>query len=171
MTTPKAARKRTMPHQYHGLYALDRALDPLLQRPDWLQELGEIGNALKQWQQALITDLGGEGNLSSMERSIIEMATKTHLFLASVDRFLLEQPCLVNRSRRQLFPVVLQRQQLADALSRYMNQLGLKRRAKPVQSLDDYIKTRYGQRQESNDHDSGARPPESEARSTEDDRS
>ena len=48
-----------------------------------------------------------------MERSIVEMATKTHLFLASVDRFLLEQPCLVNRSRRQLFPVVLQRQQLA----------------------------------------------------------
>jgi hypothetical protein len=75
------------------------------------------------------------------------MATKTHLFLASVDRFLLEQPCLVNRSRRQLFPVVLQRQQLADALSRYMNQLGLKRRAKPIQSLDDYVRQRYGQRE------------------------
>jgi hypothetical protein len=134
-----------MPHQFHGLYALDRALDPLIQRPDWLQELGEVGEALRQWQQAIIKDLGGEENLSSMERSIIEMATKTHLFLVSVDRFLLEQPCLVNRSRRQLFPIVLQRQQLADALSRYMNQLGLKRRAKPVQSLDEYVKAHYGQ--------------------------
>ena len=139
MATPKSARKRTMPHQFHGMYALERALDPLIQRPDWLQHLGEIGEALRQWQHAIVTDLGGEENLSSMERSIIEMATKTHLFLASVDRFLLEQPCLVNRSRRQLFPVVLQRQQLADALSRYMSQLGLKPRARPVPSLTDYL--------------------------------
>lgn len=155
MTAPKSARKR-IPPQYHGLYALERALDPLVQRADWLQELGEIGDALKQWQQAIISDLGGEEHLSSMEKSIIEMATKTYLFLTSVDRFLLEQSCLVNRSRRQLFPVVLQRQQLADALSRYMNQLGLKRRSKPVQSLDEYVKAHYGQRQDPGHNGHGA---------------
>lgn len=53
--------------------------------------------------------------------------------------FLLEQPSLVNKSKRQLFPVVLQRQTLADALSRYMQQLGLKRRAKAAQSLGDLL--------------------------------
>jgi hypothetical protein len=146
MTTPKAARKKTMPQQFHGMYALERVLDPLTDRNSWLQELGEIGDALKQWEQAIVDDLGGEENLSSMERSIVSMATKTHLFLTSVDQFLLEQPSLVNKSRRQLFPVVLQRQQLADALSRYMNQLGLKRRAKQVQSLGEYVKQRYGNR-------------------------
>jgi hypothetical protein len=147
MTTPKSARKRTMPHQFHGMYALERVLGPLTERNAWLNELGEIGEALKEWEQAIVDDLGGDENLSSMERSIVSMATKTHLFLTSVDQFLLEQPSLVNKSRRQLFPVVLQRQQLADALSRYMNQLGLKRRAKPIQSLDDYIKQRYGNRE------------------------
>lgn len=146
MTTPKSARKRTMPHQFHGMYALERVLGPLTEKATWLNDLGEIGEALQQWEQAIVDDLGGSENLSSMERSIVSMATKTHLFLASVDQFLLEQPSLVNKSRRQLFPVVLQRQQLADALSRYMNQLGLKRRAKPIQSLDEYVSQRYGTR-------------------------
>ena len=59
--------------------------------------------------------------------------------LQSVDKFLLEQPSLVNKSKRQLFPVVLQRQTGADALARYMAQLGLKRRAKPAQSLGDLL--------------------------------
>ena len=74
-----------------------------------------------------------------MELSVIELATKTHLLLASVDRFLLEQKSLINKSKRQLFPIALQRQQLADALARYMGQLGLTRRAKPTQTLQDYL--------------------------------
>lgn len=151
MTAPKSAKKKTMPHQYHGLYALDRALEPLRDREGWLRELGDIGAALKEWEQSVISDLGGAENISAMERSIVEMATKTHLFLASVDAYLLEQPYLINRSRRQLFPVVLQRQQLADALSRYMSQLGLKRRAKPIQPLSEYIKERYSRRNSSSE--------------------
>ena len=39
----------------------------------------------------------------------------------------------------QLFPVVYERQQLADSLARYMAPLGLGRRAKPVESLSDYL--------------------------------
>jgi len=53
-----------------------------------------------------------------MEYSIVDLATKTYVLLASVDRFLLEQGSLVNKSKRQLFPVVLQRQTSADALAR-----------------------------------------------------
>jgi len=135
MTTPKSARKPHIPHKYHGFYALQRTLEPMTERAGWLDELGEIGEALKAWESAIIDDLGGHDNLSAMERVVIETATKTFLLLTSVDRFLLEAPSLVNKSRRQLFPVVLQRQQLADSLSRYMNQLGLKRRAKPIVDL------------------------------------
>ena len=98
-----------------------------------------MGEALQAWKAALIDDLGGERAVSAMERSVIELATKTHLLLASVDRFLLEQKSLINKSKRQLFPIVLQRQQLADALARYMGQLGLKRRARPTQTLQDYL--------------------------------
>ena len=59
---------------------------------------------------------------------MVELALKTKLLLDSIDAWLLSQPSLVNARRRTLLPVVVQRQQLADALARYMNMLGLKHR-------------------------------------------
>jgi hypothetical protein len=79
-----------------------------------------------------------------MQRAVVEVATRTYLLLESVDRFLLEQSSLVNKSRRQVYPVVLQRQQLADALARYMNQLGLERRAREVPTLGEYLASKGG---------------------------
>lgn len=136
MTPSKSTEK-----QQHGHYGLHRALRTVSNQDGWLESLGEVGEALKEWQAAIIADLGGPENISAMEYSIVELATKTHLLLASVDRFLLEQGSLVNKSKRQLFPVVLQRQQLADALARYMAQLGLKRRAKQANGLADLLKS------------------------------
>ncbi len=78
-----------------------------------------MGEALRAWRADLVADLGGEEAVSTQERAIVDLAIKTYLLLESVDRWLLQQPSLVNKSRRQLFPVVLQRQQLADALARY----------------------------------------------------
>jgi hypothetical protein len=46
---------------------------------------------------------------------------------------------LINSRKRKIHPAVLERQQLADALARYMAQLGLKRRQKPTQSLADML--------------------------------
>jgi hypothetical protein len=88
----------------------------------------------------LVADLGGEEVTSAMQRAVLEVAAKTYLFLESVDRFLLSQESLVNKSRRQLFPVVLQRQQLADALARYMRDLGLERRTREIPALAEYLK-------------------------------
>lgn len=69
---------------------------------------------------------------------------KTKLLLDSVDAWLLRQPSLVNARRRALLLVVLQRQQLADGLARYLSLLGLERRPRPVMDLDRYLETRYG---------------------------
>jgi hypothetical protein len=138
----KSPAKRT--YTKHGLSSLQNALKAVsgTEREHWLQSLGDVGHELQLWQDAITADLGGETSISAMEQAIIEMATKTYLLLSSIDRFLLEQPSLVNKCKRQLFPVVLQRQQLADALARYMSQLGLKRRAKPAPSLHDYLSQR-----------------------------
>jgi len=126
-------------YSHHGQTALKNALKQYGKKEEWLESLGDVGQALKDWQCSLIADMGGEDNISAMERSIIELATKTHLLLASVDKYLLEQTSLVNKRRRQLFPVVLQRQQLADALARYMAQLGLQKRAKTLPDLSTYL--------------------------------
>jgi hypothetical protein len=48
----------------------------------------------------------------------------------------------VNSRKRTLLPVVRERQALADSLARYLAQLGLERRTKPVPSSDDYLRQR-----------------------------
>ena len=126
-------------YQKHSHYALSRALKTIGNQDGWVDNLGELGEALKAWKVAIIDDLGGESEISAMELSVVELACKTHLLLASIDRFLLEQKSLINKSKRQLFPIVLQRQALADALSAYMKQLGMKKKSKPVLSLNDYL--------------------------------
>ena len=137
MTPTEPAKKRA--YVQHGHYALSKALKTIGNQDGWLESLGDVGEALKAWKAAIIEDLGGETEVSAMELSVIELACKTHLLLASVDRFLLEQKSLINKSKRQLFPIVTQRQTLADALAGYMRTLGLKRKHKPPVSLTDYL--------------------------------
>ena len=141
--TPRKSPKNRRVYQKHGLYALKSAIKGANGRGDWLESLGNVGVTLKAWKADLVADLGGEDAVTTQERAVVDMAVRTHLMLESVDRWLLEQPSLVNKSRRQLFPVVLQRQQLADALARYMAQLGLKRKAKPVPALSEYLEAKY----------------------------
>ncbi len=142
--TPRKSPKSRRVYQKHGLYALKSAIKGANGQGDWLKSLGDVGVTLKAWKDALIADLGGEDAVSTQERAVVDMAVRTHLMLESVDRWLLQQPSLVNKSRRQLFPVVLQRQQLADALTRYMTTLGLERRSRPVKSLASHVAERYG---------------------------
>jgi hypothetical protein len=137
MTLPKS--EQTRPYLKHGHLALSKALKTIGNQDGWVDNLGDVGEALKAWKAAIIEDLGGESEVSAMELSVIELACKTHLLLASIDRFLLEQKSLINKSRRQLFPIVLQRQTLADALSAYMRQLGMKKKSRPPISLSDYL--------------------------------
>ena len=67
------------------------------------------------------------------------MAARTRLLLEKTDAFLTTLPSPVNRGKRALFPVVVQRNQLADALLKQLQAIGLERRAKPVQRLSTLI--------------------------------
>ena len=89
MTLPKS--EQTRPYLKHGHLALSKALKTIGNQDGWVENLGDVGEALKAWKAAIIDDLGGEAEVSAMELSVIELACKTHLLLASIDRFLLEQ--------------------------------------------------------------------------------
>ena len=140
MSPRKTPEKRI--YQPHGHYALHEALKDYSHQEGWLAELGETGEALQAWQTAIIHDLGGEDQVSAMQMSILEIATKTHLMVFSIDQWILKQPSLINRSKRQLFPIVQQRQSLADSLARLMGQLGLEKRSKTVADLEEYLETK-----------------------------
>jgi hypothetical protein len=87
-----------------------------------------IGKRLDDWAQEIIADLGGD--VSAAQRQVIDMAVRTKLLVDSIDAWLLAQPAILSVRKRALFPVVQQRQQLADALVRYLGLLGLKRQAR-----------------------------------------
>lgn len=121
----------------HGLGTLKRAVKDLGSRT--IDRRTTLGKALAQWRTDLVRDLGGLETVSTQELAIVELAVRTKLMLDSIDAWVLTQPSLVNARKRALLPVVRERVQLADALSKYLSQLGLKRRAKPTQSLGDYL--------------------------------
>lgn len=131
----------TRPYQQHGLHALKRRLK--VRGLAGIDMRSAAARALVAWRHELEADLGGAAAISAQQRAVIDLASTTKLLLDSVDRYLLEQDGLVNRKRRAVYPVVLQRQQLADGLARYMAQLGLERRKPAAPSLESYIAARY----------------------------
>ncbi len=122
VTRPKPRRTYTR----HGLNALKarvkvRGLAAIDRRT-------AAARTLIAWRRELIADLGGEQAISAQQRALVELAVRTRLFVESLDAWIMGQPSLVNARRRAAHPVVQQRQQFADALSRYLAQLGLERR-------------------------------------------
>jgi hypothetical protein len=61
------------------------------------------------------------------------------MILSGIDAWLMCQPSLIHSEKRQAYPIVLQRAQLADSLTRRLQSLGLKRRSKPARSLGDLL--------------------------------
>ena len=121
----------------HGLNGLKRRVK--VRGMEAIDRRTRAARALSAWRNELIGDLGGADALSAQQLAVVELATRTKLLLDSVDVWLLKQPTLINKRRKALLPVVRERTQLADALARYLSQLGLERRSKPVLDLSAYL--------------------------------
>jgi hypothetical protein len=96
--------------------------------------------AVADWIGDLAADLGGVENLSTQQRTIATMAGQTWLQIGRVDAFIARMPSIAHRKRRQLYPIVVQRQGLVNTLRQLLSDLGLERRAKDVGSLADYLR-------------------------------
>jgi hypothetical protein len=131
-----AALKQKSPREYrkHGLTILKRAVNTVGNRV--IDRRTVTGRALAKWRADLIQDLGGD--VSTQQSAIVDLAVKSKLILDSIDVWLLTQSSLINMRKRSLLPVVIQRQQLADGLARYLTTLGLERRVR-TKSLDEIL--------------------------------
>ena len=121
-------------YQKHGLTLLKRAVNTVGNR--LIDNRTVTGKALAKWRIDLVNDLGGE--ISTQQSALIDLAVKSKLLLDSIDAWLLIQPTLINHRKRALLPVVKERQALADALARYLTQLGLERRIRQ-KTLDELL--------------------------------
>ena len=119
---PKGNRRA----ETHGLTTLRDAATRLGSRA--IDGRSSLSYALKKWRRELVEDLGDDDNISTQQSALIDLAVKSKLLIDSVDAWLLAQPSLVNKRKKALLPVVLQRQTLADGFARYLSQLGLERK-------------------------------------------
>ncbi len=114
----------------HGYYSMKSAIRVLGKRT--IDQRTTLGKALAKWRGDLIQDLGGKEAISTQQEALVDLCVKSKLILDSIDAWLLTQPSLVNARKRSLLPAVRERQQLADGLARYLNQLGLERKTKTL---------------------------------------
>jgi len=96
---------------------------------------------LVRWRCELTDSLGGAGNLSVQEQSIVELICRERMILDLCDSWILQQGgLLINKRRKSLAPILSQRQVLVDSLSRHLLSLGLKRRLPAEPDLQTYIR-------------------------------
>jgi hypothetical protein len=133
--------KARRPYSRHGLNSLMAQVK--LRGLHVIDRRTAAARALITWRAEPVADLRGKSALSAQQRALVETAVRTRLFLEHLDAWLLGQPSLINARRRTVLPVVLQREQLADALSRYLQALGLERRTPARPDLVEYVASRY----------------------------
>jgi hypothetical protein len=131
------SRRGARGRQRHGLGLLRRAVESLGPRPldQALDPQSPIGRALAEWRRDLTQDLGGPESITTAQAGMVELAVRTKLMLDTVDGFILTMESPVNRRRRSVYPVIIQRGSLARDLARFLEALGLERRAPKVLDL------------------------------------
>jgi|SRR5579859_105180 len=134
---PTRARKNS---QKSGFWAAKNALRRF--GTNVIDRRTSVGKVLDELREDLVRDLGGPEAVSRQQQVLVDLALRTHLLLESLDAYIFTLNSPVNKRKRQLYPVVRERQSLADSLARYMTQLGLQKRLPPVKSLPEFLAER-----------------------------
>jgi len=112
------------PYTRHGLNALMARVS--LKGLRAIDRRTAAARAVLDFRRDLLDDLGGEAAASAAQLALVEVATRTRLYLDHVDAHLLERGSLIVR-RTRLLPLVEQRQRLASGLVDVLSKLGTPR--------------------------------------------
>ncbi len=131
---------KTEPRSRHGLLALKarvkvRGLRAIDMRTVAAQDL-------IAFRSELLNALGGKDNVSPQKAVLVEMITRTRLYIDHIDAFIMSQPSLINKRRRGVLPIVRERQSLVDSLERLLTRVGLNREPAKIPSLQEYLESK-----------------------------
>src|SRR5262249_25469322 len=126
----KTVMKPTRPYSRHGLNAVKARVR--LRRLAAIDMRTVAAREMLAFRDELVVALGGDPELSPQQRKLIDLAARASLYLDPLDGWLTEQKTLINRRSRSVLPVLLQRQTVADHLTRLLDKLGLDRMPQKV---------------------------------------
>src|SRR5262249_29613475 len=101
-----------------------------------------VGRILAARRAGLVADLGGEDALSTSQRALIDVALRSWAILDATDAYLLSLPSPVHKRRRELWRVVVGGGRFASQLEATFARLGVERKAREVESLDQYLNSK-----------------------------
>ena len=74
-----------------------------------------------------------------MERTLVDVAARSHVLLCSVDSYILKLRNPVDLRRHVLWGIIAQRDTMVNSFARVIEKLGLQRRAKAIPSITEYM--------------------------------
>ena len=122
----------------HGLSSARRALKALGSRD--IDGRSSLGKTFARWRSDLVADLGGEAKISTQTGLIVDEVVRLQFLAGVVDAFLAERPAhVLNRRKKEVRKVVLDRVRISDSITRHLQTLGLDLRAKAPKHIEDWL--------------------------------
>jgi hypothetical protein len=121
------------------------ALRTIAHRPiaESLDQRTKVAREMTEWYEGLVRDLGGRDSLSVAQLTMVELAARQKVLLDGVDGWVFSGDAkVVQKNQRKLYPIVIERQRMVEALVKILKELGLERR-RPTISLDEYVQAEY----------------------------
>lgn len=109
---------------------------------DAINKSTAAGRLLVEWRDELTNALGGPDQTTPQQKCLIEIATRSKLICDHIDWFIMQQETLIFFRKKSVYPIVMQRAQLAAQLEKTLTTLGLNRVAKRLESLAEYSERR-----------------------------
>jgi hypothetical protein len=123
--------------EFYGRLSLDQNLPIVKQRNHWLERV--------------IEDKGGREHLSELQLTDYERLADLWLILAGATRAvmtLLPSSSLINQQKRSFHPVIVELFRMSDSFGRQCYQAGIHRVPKPTPSLEEYLASKYGDKED-----------------------
>jgi hypothetical protein len=92
------------PYSKHGLTPIRKRL--MVAGLDAIDKRSGPARLLLDWRRNLVADLGGEAAVTAQQRALVEVATRTKLYVDHLDAYLMQQRSLINKQKKTVLPVL-----------------------------------------------------------------
>ena len=115
----------------HGVYAAKRTIKKRGKRG--IDKRTRAGKDAVRWEAAIIQDLGGADNVSTMKMAVIDAGKlKRHLLQVGIAYLFSHPEKIINSRKRSFSPIVLQLTSLAESFEKSMVIVGLERKSREI---------------------------------------